>query len=114
MSELSEKMGLNDAAPTKVGHKVSRAPRMSLLRRGRVTVDGRAYDVRLRNISVTGLMLELPHFVAPGTRVHVSIQDGPDVDAHIIWWSDNRCGLHFVEAMSLDWLQSERQAKVAF
>ncbi|MEQ1687315.1 MAG: EAL domain-containing protein [Sphingopyxis sp.] len=102
--ELKEKMGLNQSAATAVGHKTHRAPRRSILRRGQLTLDGAAMPVRLRNISESGIMVETPQYIAPGTQVVLDIQDGPTFSVTAIWWSDNRCGLAFEQVIDLGWL----------
>jgi diguanylate cyclase (GGDEF)-like protein/PAS domain S-box-containing protein len=104
VSELNEKMGLNGSTVNRVGHKVSRAPRLSILRRGQLEVGGQTLTIRLRNISETGMMIETAEFLAPGSTGRIAIQDGPIVDVRSIWWSDGRCGLVFAEKIELDWL----------
>ncbi|MEQ1510027.1 MAG: EAL domain-containing protein [Sphingopyxis sp.] len=103
-NELKEMMGLNETAAHAVGHKVHRAPRRSILRRGKVNLDGKILDVRLRNISETGIMIETPTFITPKTPVTLDIQDGPTFQVTSIWWADNRCGLAFEHAIDLGWL----------
>ena len=113
VAELTEKLGLQGAEPNKVGPKTSRAPRLSILRRGRLTINGKITPVRLRNISETGALIELAAYHQPGQVAKLEIQDGPLVDVRIVWWSDNRCGLAFAEPMALEWLAAERPARVA-
>ena len=103
-SELAEKMGLDGNAANAVGHKTSRAPRRSIIRRAQLQLNGKSVAIRLRNISETGIMIELTEYVAPGTSVVVDIQDGPTLSATTIWWSDNRCGIAFAESINLSWL----------
>ncbi len=104
VAELSDKMGLDGGAASKVGHKTSRAPRLSILRRAEFISDGQRQGVRLRNISESGSMVELPIFVAAGTRGRLVIQDGPEVDVRAVWWAEGRCGLAFAEKVDLAWL----------
>lgn len=113
VSDLAEKMGLYGSEPNKVGHKTSRAPRLSVLRRAQVRVGGTVLPARLRNVSQAGTMIELSRYVTPGEVAEIEIQDGPTVHARVVWWSDNRCGLAFDEEISLDWLKVERPQRVA-
>lgn len=103
-NELKEKMGVNGSAAHAVGHKVHRSPRRSILRRGHLLMDGAKLPVRMRNISETGIMVELPTYIQPGTMATLDIQDGPTFSVGCIWWADNRCGLAFEEAIDLGWL----------
>ena len=103
-SELKEKMGVSGSAANAVGHKVHRSPRRSILRRGHLLINGVNLPVRMRNISETGIMVELPTYIQPGTIGVLDIQDGPTFTVGSIWWADNRCGLAFEEAIDLGWL----------
>jgi diguanylate cyclase (GGDEF)-like protein/PAS domain S-box-containing protein len=111
---LKEKLGALDEEAEKVGPKTSRSPRLSLLRRGRLSIGGQTIPVRLRNISETGVLIETAHVVAAGQAAVLDIQDGPAADVTTIWWSDNRCGCAFQEPMSLEWMSTERyQMRIA-
>lgn len=112
VSELNEKLGLDGSAANKVGHKIARAPRLSILRRAQFSVNGEQASVRLRNISESGAMVELPTYVMPGTTGQLAIQDGPLVEVRSIWWADGRCGLAFAEKMDLGWLASAGQQQM--
>jgi diguanylate cyclase (GGDEF)-like protein/PAS domain S-box-containing protein len=104
VAELGEKLGLDGSTAQKVGHKKSRSQRISTLRRAQLTVAGKDYPVRIRNISETGTMIEAQLLIPPGTTGSLAIQDGPVVDVRSMWWQDNRCGLAFAESMTLEWL----------
>lgn len=103
-SELGEKLGMLGSTASKVGHKAARAPRITVLRRATLAVDGRQFAVRLRNISETGTMVESPDYLAAGSRGELAIQDGPTLPVRVVWWQDRRCGLAFDQTVSLDWL----------
>lgn len=104
VAELGEKMGLHGSSASKVGHKASRAPRLSVLRRATLEIDGKEHPARLRNISETGTMIEARDYIAPGTVGRLSIQDGPTLTVHAVWWADRRCGFAFEQAIDLRWL----------
>lgn len=103
-AELAQKMGMDGSAANAVGHKVARAPRRAILRRGRMAVEGFVYNVRVRNISESGAMVEVPIYVAPDSTVVLEIQDGPTLNVRCIWWADQRCGVAFNEVVDLRWL----------
>ena len=67
--------------------------------------------MRARNISVTGMMVEMSAPLPVGTRGQVDIQDGPTIDVESIWWADGRCGLAFAEAIDLGWITSGREPR---
>ncbi len=104
VAELGEKMGLHGNSASKVGHKASRAPRLSVLRRAILSIGGRDIPARLRNISETGTMIEANDYIAPGTSARLVIQDGPTLQVRAVWWADRRCGFAFEEAIDLGWL----------
>jgi diguanylate cyclase (GGDEF)-like protein len=108
VAELAEKLGMLGNEAERVGPKTSRSPRLSLLRRGRILVNGEEMPVRLRNISETGVLIEMSNYVSADTPARLEIQDGPIVDVRIIWWSDNRCGCAFLQPMSLEWMSVDR------
>ncbi len=110
VAELGEKMGLHGSSASKVGHKASRAPRLSVLRRATLSIGGRDFPARLRNISETGTMLEANEYIAPGTTGRLVIQDGPTLKVHAVWWADRRCGFAFEQSIDLGWLANTQTA----
>ncbi len=102
--ELGEKLGLDGNAGQKVGHKRARAPRISTLRRAQLAVEGDIIDVRLRNISESGALIEVSRMLDRTATGHLMIQDGPTVEIRCVWWQDMRCGVAFGEPMTLEWL----------
>lgn len=110
VNQLLERTGAGSSAAAAVGHKTSRSPRKSLLRRGTLVCDDRELPIRLRNISDTGVMFEAPTVFIPGKRAELHIQDGPVLPVTVVWWSDNRCGAAFDETIGLEWLANDRWA----
>ncbi|MFM6854518.1 MAG: putative bifunctional diguanylate cyclase/phosphodiesterase, partial [Sphingopyxis sp.] len=113
VGELIEKMGLDGSAANKVGHKTSRAPRITVLRRGQLHIENNAVPVRLRNISESGTMIELGSYIMPGTATQLDIQDGPSIVARCVWWADGKCGLTFEYPMDLGWLANAQTQRAA-
>ncbi len=103
-AEVSQKMGSDGAAANAVGHKTSRAPRRAILRRARLHLANSVVDARMRNISESGAMVEVPGFIDPGTPAILEIVDGPKLNVTSIWWADKRCGLAFEHVIDLGWL----------
>jgi diguanylate cyclase (GGDEF)-like protein/PAS domain S-box-containing protein len=113
VSELINKMGLDGTAANKVGHKVSRSPRLTVLRRAQLMIDGKPVMVRLRNISETGAMIEMAGYIPTGTTGQLAIQDGPVLNVRCAWWSEQKCGLAFDQAIDLGWLAAAQQQRLA-
>jgi EAL domain-containing protein (putative c-di-GMP-specific phosphodiesterase class I) len=111
--ELIEKMGLDGSAANRVGPKTSRAPRKSVLRRAQLTIDGQSMQVRLRNISESGTMIELKPCLAVGSLGELAIQDGPTLTVRCVWWADQKCGLTFDEVIDLKWLATSAAQRLA-
>ena len=102
--ELAAKLGMDGHGVSAVGHKVARSLRRAILRRGRIHFGSDHYDVRLRNISETGTMIEMPVYVPAGATAQIDIQDGPSLTVRVVWWSERRCGLAFDQSIDLSWL----------
>lgn len=71
------------------------APRDSLFVLGRMTIEGRAgtHDVRIRNLSATGLMADCPVILAEGQAVMIAIKNIGDVPGTIAWCRAGRIGV---------------------
>ena len=87
-----------------IGHKVSRSPRNSILRAARIAIGDEIGEVRLRNLSTTGVMVDGVDFpaAAVGAAVGIELLDGEFVAATIRWARDGRAGLAFAEQFDLD------------
>ena len=79
------------------GFQCVREPRQRLMRRAIAGIDGEAVEVRLRNISAMGALVESDRPVAPGTQLTIDIVGvGPMVG--IVRWSQaGKFGLQFTE-----------------
>jgi hypothetical protein len=69
--------------------------------------------VRLRNISETGAMIEMAGYIPTGTTGQLAIQDGPVLNVRCAWWSEQKCGLAFDQAIDLGWLAAAQQQRLA-
>ena len=73
----------------------SRAPRHRLIRTGRLHWDGRSLEVRLRNISPGGAMIECERPIPADTRVELDLADSGTLGAEVRWSQQGRVGLKF-------------------
>ncbi len=102
------------AAATPVGHKVSRAPRTKMLRSARIAIGDHEGDVRIRDISASGAMIDGVaidgHVV--GLDVLIELVEDQMVAARIAWTKDGKAGLHFSETFNLDRLNHVQPARI--
>ncbi|MES2337763.1 MAG: EAL domain-containing protein [Pseudomonadota bacterium] len=92
------------------GHRTSRANRVKTLRWAMIELGGSRGDVRIRNLSVTGAMIdgiELPGDVA-GTPVRIEIGEGRFVAATMRWAAEGRAGIEFAQPIDPTQLNAPR------
>ncbi len=86
------------------GHKVSRAPRTRMLRSARFAIGGIEGDVRIRNISNAGAMVDGiaidPKSV--GVEVLIELVEDQMFAARVAWAKDGKAGLQFAQGFDLD------------
>lgn len=85
-----------------VGHEAGTEPdtkrarsRDSLFLVARMRIDGESTvrDVRVRNLSEGGLMVELDRIVAAGTVVHLDLRGIGDIRGAVAWCTEGRLGI---------------------
>ncbi|MBV8237147.1 MAG: EAL domain-containing protein [Sphingomonas sp.] len=96
-----------------IGHRTSRAPRTSILRTARLEIGDEAGNIRIRNISTTGALIDGVDFPAEavGADVLIELLDNELFAATIRWASDGRAGLQFAEAFDIDRLGQSAPAE---
>ena len=87
-----------------MGHKISRAPRHKMLRSARFAIGKANGNVRIRNISITGAMIDGVYLDprAIGTEVLIELVENEMTEARIAWASEGRAGIAFAENIDLD------------
>ncbi len=100
MRQLTE--GAGEAAAT--GFRSSRSPRNSMLRTARVAMGGAEGDVRIRNISATGAMIDGLAIDGEGEGLDILIELLEDqmFAARIRWARDGKAGIEFAEHFNLE------------
>jgi diguanylate cyclase (GGDEF)-like protein/PAS domain S-box-containing protein len=73
----------------------SRPPRHRLIRTGRLHWDGKSLEVRLRNISAGGAMIECERPIPADARVELDLADSGTLGAEVRWSQQGRVGLRF-------------------
>ncbi len=87
-----------------------RAPRHRLIRRAKLQWKGQAIEVRLRNISGGGAMVESRGAVPAGESVSLDLSDGVVIEAEVRWTQQDRIGFCFAEAFDLQRLGQVRES----
>ena len=95
--------------PVAAGHVHSRAPRHGLLRKATLHWDYRAMDVRLRNISTGGALVECPRGLPPGTEVMLELPGCGQLDGEVRWTDTDRMGVRFAEEFDLRQLAPKKR-----
>ncbi|MBN2970601.1 EAL domain-containing protein [Roseomonas aeriglobus] len=96
-----------------VGHRVSRATRTKVLRWAKLEVGGSCGDVRIRNWSSGGALIDGIAFPAgsEGCPVRLDLGDGRVVAAIVRWAQEDRAGLAFDRPMPLEALAPRSQQR---
>src|SRR3546814_16019050 len=91
---------------------VSRIPRARMLRSARIEVAGTAGEVRLRDISATGAMIDGIEAGddAIGVALLIELLEDEMFPARLRWASDGQAGLEFGEHFNLERLNTPRTA----
>ena len=93
------------------GFACVREPRQSLMRRAITAINGDLVEIRLRNISATGALVECDFPVAPGTRLTIDIVGVGPVVGTVRWAQASRFGMKFDESFEISSL-APRRAKL--
>ncbi|WP_395623136.1 EAL domain-containing protein [Sphingomonas daechungensis] len=91
------------------GFQCLREPRQRLMRRAMASIDGKVQEVRLRNISIMGALVECDVSVAPGTRVAMDIVGAGPVEGIVRWAQAGKFGLQFTNAFQMSRLAPKKQ-----
>jgi diguanylate cyclase (GGDEF)-like protein len=92
------------------GHQCLREPRQRLMRRALIAVDGEVVEVRLRNISAMGTLVECERPVAPGKPLTIDIVGVGPVTGTVRWAQRSRFGIRFDKQFDLSRL-APKQSK---
>ena len=96
------------------GHLFVREPRQRMRRRALMGIDGQVVEVRLRNISAMGALVECSAPVTPGGSVTIDIIGFGPVGGTICWAHRERFGVSFKEELDLGRLAAKAVSYPAF
>jgi diguanylate cyclase (GGDEF)-like protein len=100
---------LNDnenAAVEAKGFDKSRAPRIRMLRSATLICAGRRLNVRVRNVSTTGVQIEIGSPIAIGTKVSLDLGLSSPLECEVRWSAGGRMGMAFSGPIDLSRLSS--------
>jgi hypothetical protein len=73
------------------------------------SIDGKALEVRLRNISAMGALVECDEPVSPGTRVAIDIVGAGPIEGVVRWAQAGKFGVQFSDTFQLSRLAPKKQ-----
>ncbi|MGN6278067.1 MAG: EAL domain-containing protein [Sphingomonas sp.] len=89
---------------TATGYRVSRSPRTTMLRTARIKVGDESGEVRIRNISSTGAMIDGIEIDGSGVGLDLLIEllDNEMFPAKLRWAKDGKAGIEFARHFNLE------------
>ena len=103
----------NDSGIASVtGFRTSRAHRTALMRTAAIEVGDARGEVRIRNISPQGAMIDGIEFgrTPAGVPLRIELVDGVMIDAVVRWAKDGRAGIEFAERFAIETLTGTGEA----
>lgn len=97
---------MGEQQPDRDEHR--RAPRSNLFLAATIEADGVSAQVRIRNLSETGALIEGPAFPPAGTIVTLRRQE-VEISGEIVWVAVPRCGIRFQGSIGVsEWISGKR------
>ncbi|WP_225883366.1 putative bifunctional diguanylate cyclase/phosphodiesterase [Sphingomonas aliaeris] len=100
---------------TAVGFRASRSPRSSMLRSARITTEGAEGEVRIRNMSATGAMIDGIEIDgdAAGIDILIELLEDQMFPAKLRWAADGKAGIEFAQNFNMERLSQPAPAAAA-
>ena len=93
------------------GFACSREPRHRLMRRALTSLDGVRVELKLRNISSMGALVECPVAVAPGAELAIDIVGVGPVRGIVRWAQSGKFGVQFGQEFDLGRLAPKKEKR---
>ena len=100
---------VNQASVTADGFQSTREPRQRLMRRAVAAIDGQAMEIRLRNISAMGALVECDKSVTPGQAMTIDIVGVGPVAGVVRWAQSGKFGVQFHEEFDMARLATKKE-----
>jgi diguanylate cyclase (GGDEF)-like protein len=91
------------------GYQCIREPRHRLMRRGVTCIDGETLELKLRNISSMGALVDCRVAVSPGMPLTIDIVGVGPVQGTVRWAQSGKFGLQFADQFDLTRLAPKRE-----
>jgi predicted signal transduction protein with EAL and GGDEF domain len=104
----------NRARVEAAGFQCLREPRHRLMRRATGMIDGFEEEIRLRNISVTGALVECKRAIAPGAQMTINIVGVGPVIGTVRWAGNGKLGVKFEREFDLTRLAPKKVKNSGF
>jgi diguanylate cyclase (GGDEF)-like protein len=101
----------NSATVAADGFACSREPRHRLMRRAMTCIDGMVTEVKLRNISSMGALVDCPIAIAPGTELAIDIVGVGPVRGIVRWAQTGKFGVQFGDQFDLARLAPKKEKR---
>lgn len=107
-------MHLTQSQTIEADPAVDRAPRtVTTLLVGKLfSRDAVEHLCRIRNISMTGMLLETHHTLAHGSWATVELRSGDRLQGSVAWSSEGRAGVEFAQAIDVDYILAQAKASL--
>jgi diguanylate cyclase (GGDEF)-like protein len=108
-AQVIEQLSVDDGIATPSGFRVSRSPRIAMIKSAMIEIAGECGEVRIRNISSKGAMIDGIEFGRKPDNMPVKIEllPGQMFPARVLWANDGKAGLEFLETFNLARLNPE-------
>ncbi|OYY75633.1 MAG: diguanylate cyclase [Sphingomonas sp. 28-62-20] len=110
---VRESLSAHGGLASPIGYQTSRSPRTAMIRSAALEIGESRGEVRIRNISSTGAMIDGIRFGRDVKDVELMIEllEGEMFPARIRWAKDGKVGIEFDEAFNLDRLNAPIEAR---
>ncbi len=100
---------------TVIGYKTSRSQRTAVMRSALVRIGDVEGEVRVRNISATGAMIDGIDFGrnAENTVLEIEILEGQMLPARVMWNREGKVGIAFDQLFNMDQLNAALESRLA-
>ena len=102
--EVEKQLVANGGKANPVGYKISRSPRTKMLRSARIEVAGERGEVRIRNMSATGAMIDGIDAGddAVGIDLLIELLENEMFPAKLRWTKEGKAGIEFAEHFNME------------
>ena len=107
--EVLRQLAAADGMATASGYRVSRAPRHSMIRNARIAAGDVEGEIRIRNMSSTGAMIDGIDVDedAIGLEILIELLEDQMFPAKIRWAADGKAGLEFAQTFNMERLNPQ-------